>query len=106
MSLLARVIYELVDRSFTHEPSKCFGSKSFVFRASEQSSSSFLSRGIRLLKAGLQREVSGYLNFSLIIGRVGERRATSLKPARTNAFGMPVQAKAGGISFSDLGSTG
>ena len=41
-----------------------------------------------------------------MIGRVGERRKTSLNPARMNALGIPVHAKAGGISLSDLGSTG
>jgi len=41
-----------------------------------------------------------------MIGRVGERRITSLNPARMNAMGMPVQAKAGSISLTDLGSTG
>lgn len=46
------------------------------------------------------------VNSFLIIGRVGERRVISLNPARMNALGIPVHAKTGGISFSDLGSTG
>jgi len=41
-----------------------------------------------------------------MIGRVDERRITSLNPARVNAAGMPVHAKAGGMSLSDLDSTG
>jgi len=53
-----------------------------------------------------QRGVSDYFNSFLMIGRVGERRNTSLNPARMNAVGMPVQAKAGGMSLSGLGSTG
>ena len=37
-----------------------------------------------------------------MIGRVGERRATSVNPARTNAVFIPVQANAGEIFFLDL----
>jgi len=50
--------------------------------------------------------IADYFNSFLMIGRVGERRTTSLNPARMKAAGMPVQVKAGGISLSDLGSTG
>ncbi len=40
-----------------------------------------------------------------MIGRVGERRATSWNPAFRKADGIPVHAKAAGIGFS-TGSTG
>ena len=52
------------------------------------------------------QQVSDYFNSFLIIGRVGERLKISLNPARMNAEGMPVHAKAGGMPLSDLGSTG
>ena len=47
-------------------------------------------------------QANDYSNSFLMIGRVGERRMTSLNPARMNAEGMPVQAKAGGISSAPV----
>jgi len=58
--------------------------------------------------AELRRELQYVSNYSsfLMIGRVGERRSISVKPALRNAEEIPVHANVGGMSLSDLGSTG